>query len=742
MKSKSTNLARGVFSWFCFMLVVFSMIFVLLYSFAAFSAYGDEIIDKLKQISATYGELMSGELRELDIYKENASSFFERLYYGTQSGETISPEDDISEEGVRIDRGVQYFISDSESSTAVAAVYVESISKDNLYAITDYSKDPAGKTVTNDTNWDPSTLPEGFNYLFQYRGGVAEIFHLQADGTLMSVFRSDQPGAYYTDTLAYTLESLHSLKTPPDISFAVRTKPESFYASNEIVSSAQAYANQLMFQMVLVLTAAALFILILILSFLFRRDRKLFETYLAHGLKWIWIEIKIIAMLAWSFLILSMLYEDWFALSLATCAAFFMLYLLGVDISHNRRIYRHNIVHSILKFVLANKHGKHFEQIEYRKYLATAGIIVGLGIAAVTVTLFSWGRYPFETWLPAFYAALAIAGLGTLLWFAAALRDDLKDYGILMDQIEKMYGGDLNAVNTLPATSPLYGSAMQLNMIRDGIKIAVEEGIKSERTKVELITNVSHDIKTPLTSIISYVELLKAEPDLPPHVKDYIEVIAQKSGRLRYMIQDIFDVSKAATGNITLQPEYLSLDKLLRQTLADMDALMEESPLQWRVQIPEEPFPVHVDGQKMYRVFQNLIKNAAQYALDGSRVYVTLTKRDGSACVTMQNISKHELTMDGESLTARFVRGDDSRSTSGSGLGLSIAKSFTEACGGTCAVSVQGDLFTAVITLPLISPPEPPAADAPKAGDAKPAGGTAAPDESAGADGTQDDSAG
>ena len=248
---------------------------------------------------------------------------------------------------------------------------------------------------------------------------------------------------------------------------------------------------------------------------------------------------------------------------------------------------------------------------------------------------------------------------------------------------------------------------------------------------MELITNVSHDIKTPLTSIISYVELLKAEPDLPPHVKDYIEVIAQKSGRLRYMIQDIFDVSKAATGNITLQPEYLSLDKLLRQTLADMDALMEESPLQWRVQIPEEPFPVHVDGQKMYRVFQNLIKNAAQYALDGSRVYVTLTKRDGSACVTMQNISKHELTMDGESLTARFVRGDDSRSTSGSGLGLSIAKSFTEACGGTCAGSVQGDLFTAVITLPLISPPEPAAPrsaeipeDAPEA--APDADGTAA----------------
>lgn len=706
MKSKSTNLARGVFAWFCFMLVVFSLIFTAIYGLSVFSTYGGEILDRLSQSATTYGQVMRGELRELDVYKENASSFFERLYYSTQSGE-MSASNEESEQTVQIDRGVRYFFSDGDATASVATVYVESISKDNLYAVTDYSADPAGKTVTNDTNWDPTTLPEGFNYLFQCRGGVVEIFHQQEDGSLQCVFRSDEPSAYYTDTLGYTLEAMHNQKNPPDISFAVRAKPESFYASNEIVSSAQTYANQLRFQLVLIVTATALFILILILAFLFRRDRKLFETYLAHGLKWIWFEIKVVAMLVWSAMILSLFSGDGFAIIVALCAAFFMFYLLGIDISHNRRIYRHNIIHSILKFVLANKHGKHFEQIEYRKYLATAGVLVGLGIAAVTVTLFARNRDPFAEWLPAFYTALAIAGLGTLLWFATALRDDLRDYGILMDQIEKMYNGDLNAVNTLPATSPLYGSAMQLNMIRDGIKIAVEEGIKSERTKVELITNVSHDIKTPLTSIISYVELLKAEPDLPPHVMDYIEIISQKSERLRHMIQDIFDVSKAATGNISLEPEYLSLDKLLRQTLADMDELMQQSPLQWRVQIPEAPFPVHVDGQKMYRVFQNLIKNAAQYALDGSRVYVTLTQHDGKACVTMQNISKYELGKDGEALTGRFVRGDDSRSTSGSGLGLSIAKSFTEACGGTCTVSVQGDLFTVAIILPLVSPPEP-----------------------------------
>ena len=390
-------------------------------------------------------------------------------------------------------------------------------------------------------------------------------------------------------------------------------------------------------------------------------------------------------------------------------SVFFVFYLLGIDISHNRRIYRHNIIHSVLKFVLGNREGKKFEQIVYRKYMATAGILVGLCIVGILGYVFFYSHWLMGTiWFVAFYVGLFSAGVGTLVWFAWALRDDLRDYGKLMEQVEQMYKGDLDAMNHLPATSPLYDSAMQLNMIRDGICIAVEEGIKSERTKVELITNVSHDIKTPLTSIISYIELMKTEPDLPPHMQDYLKIVSQKADRLRHMLQDIFDVSKAATGNITLMPEYIGLDKLLRQTLGDMDGVMNDSELTWRVQIPQEDFPVYADGQRMYRVFQNLIKNAAQYALEGSRVYVELQKQGQNAVVTIQNISKYELTMDGDSLTARFVRGDDSRSTSGSGLGLSIAKSFTEACGGTFRVTVKGDLFTVMITLPLKEPPKEP----------------------------------
>ena len=589
---------------------------------------------------------------------------------------------------------------------------MESISKDVLFSVTDYSTDPAGKTITNDSNWDAQTLPEGFNYLFTCENGVTKIYHSDKDGDLNCVFSSDTPGAFYTLSLSYTLGALKQSNAPsPKISFAVREKPTSYSLSNEIVSDAQTWVNNIRFAISLVAAAVVMFTLMLLLSILFRQDRKLFERYIAHGLKWIWIEIKVIAVFVWAFVVLNIISYgfDLTGTAVTLFSVFFVFYLLGIDISHNRRIYRHNIIHSVLKLVLGNREGKKSEQIVYRKYMATAGILVGLCIVGILGYVFFCSHWLMGTiWFVAFYVGLFFAGVGTLVWFAWALRDDLRDYGKLMEQVEQMYKGDLDAMNHLPATSPLYDSAMQLNMIRDGIRIAVEEGIKSERTKVELITNVSHDIKTPLTSIISYIELMKTEPDLPPHMQDYLKIVSQKADRLRHMLQDIFDVSKAATGNITLMPEYIGLDKLLRQTLGDMDGVMNDSELTWRVQIPQEDFPVYADGQRMYRVFQNLIKNAAQYALEGSRVYVELQKQGQNAVVTIQNISKYELTMDGDSLTARFVRGDDSRSTSGSGLGLSIAKSFTEACGGTFHVTVKGDLFTVMITLPLKEPPKEP----------------------------------
>ncbi len=232
----------------------------------------------------------------------------------------------------------------------------------------------------------------------------------------------------------------------------------------------------------------------------------------------------------------------------------------------------------------------------------------------------------------------------------------------------------------------------QLEDIRHGMAKAVDEQMKSQRMKVELIANVSHDIKTPLTSIISYVEILKQEDGLPEYVKDYIKILDEKSKRLKNMVTDVFAVSKAASGELPVQMEELDFGKLLRQTLADMEEQIQGSNVTFRTQIPETPVMISADGQRLYRVFQNLFQNACKYSLPGSRVYVALHTDGSLAVASVKNTSSQELEK-GRDFTERFVRGDASRTDGGSGLGLSIAQSFTEACGGEFSWETDADLF-------------------------------------------------
>ena len=214
-----------------------------------------------------------------------------------------------------------------------------------------------------------------------------------------------------------------------------------------------------------------------------------------------------------------------------------------------------------------------------------------------------------------------------------------------------------------------------------------------------LFRSVSHDIKTPLTSIISYAELLRQEKELPQHVKEYIQILGEKAERLRGIVQDVFEISKATSGQLPMQMEMLDMGKLLRQTLADMNDQISQSTLVIRTSIPEQPVSVTADGQRLYRVFQNLLQNALRYSLEGSRVYLSLTEEDGRAVARIKNTSGVELS-DGKDFTERFVRGDASRTDGGSGLGLSIAKSFTEVCGGKLTVETDADLFTVTVSFP------------------------------------------
>ncbi|MCH5352572.1 MAG: HAMP domain-containing histidine kinase [Acutalibacter sp.] len=434
--------------------------------------------------------------------------------------------------------------------------------------------------------------------------------------------------------------------------------------------------------------------------FLFRKDRRALEEDIARWLSKIWIEVKLLAIFFSLFYSIEVTHRP----EILVSAGIFILYFLCLDIGHNRSPFSHNIIHSILKALNSYRGASTFQKCSMRKLYSCIGVIFGVILISFFLFLMIGGVYgPIRGFFVIGTIGFAIAGVvGTILWFTFSYRRDLRDWSALMAQIGEMYDGNLDAVNHVLPTSNLYHCAMQLNMIRIGIQKAVNEGIKADRTKVELITNVSHDIKTPLTSIISYIELIKKEPDLPPLVMDYVNTISQKAQRLSAIVQDVFEVSKAATGNISLDMEDLDIGKLLHQTFGEMEETLESAPLTWRVDIPDTPVMIHADGQRLYRVFQNLLRNCTQYSLEGSRVYAQLSAQNGNAVVSIRNISRNEITMNGEDLTARFVRGDQNRTTEGSGLGLSIAKSFTEACGGQFAVYTDGDVFTAVVQFPLV----------------------------------------
>ncbi len=331
-----------------------------------------------------------------------------------------------------------------------------------------------------------------------------------------------------------------------------------------------------------------------------------------------------------------------------------------------------------------------------------AVVILALGAAAFDLELFlsAWRSGSIRIWVPFLIGLVGLVLLGIVFLHWKEERAMIEDLGALSDQIEAVRRKQQGTM--LAAERPLAGLSQAVADIDSGLQQAVEERLRSERMKVELITNVSHDLKTPLTSILSYAALLEEE-ELPDHVRDYVTILNDKAQRLKNMVQEVFDVSKAASGNLNLHWEELDLAKLLRQTLADQAEPIAASGLDLRTRLPAEPVLIRADGDRLYRVFQNLIQNVLQYSLEGSRAYLTLETNGESGRVCVQNISREELSRE-KDFTERFVRGDESRSDGGSGLGLAIAKSFTEACGGTFRLRTDADLFTVEVEFPCVQP--------------------------------------
>lgn len=239
-----------------------------------------------------------------------------------------------------------------------------------------------------------------------------------------------------------------------------------------------------------------------------------------------------------------------------------------------------------------------------------------------------------------------------------------------------------------------------LNDLGGAINTAVEERLKSERMKAELITNVSHDLKTPLTSIINYVDLLKKEDIEGEKAKEYIDVLDRKTQRLKKLTEDLVEASKASTGTLTVNPERLGMGQLVDQALGEYSAKFEDAGLTLVSALPESEIYVTADGRHLWRIIDNLLGNCVKYALQGTRVYLDMTVWDSWVTLSLKNISAQQLNIPAEQLMERFVRGDESRTTEGSGLGLSIARSLTELQGGRFRLEVDGDLFKAVVSLP------------------------------------------
>lgn len=233
----------------------------------------------------------------------------------------------------------------------------------------------------------------------------------------------------------------------------------------------------------------------------------------------------------------------------------------------------------------------------------------------------------------------------------------------------------------------------ELVKIQSGFSRAVEEEVKSQKMKTELITNVSHDLKTPLTAITTYIELLKEENLTPGQRKEYLDVLEKKALRLKTLIEDLFEVSKASSGNVTLNFQEVDLGNLIRQVYLEYEDKVEEADLIFRFRLPEEKLVLKLDSQKTYRIFENLYTNIIKYAMPHTRVYVDVEMEEKEIVIELKNMSKAELNIPPESLTERFVRGDSSRNTEGSGLGLAIAKNFVELQRGEMKVDIDGDLF-------------------------------------------------
>lgn len=401
------------------------------------------------------------------------------------------------------------------------------------------------------------------------------------------------------------------------------------------------------------------------------------------------------------------------------CAAELELFLSLIRNAKNRTFLQRSVIYKVLHFVwnlvkkifrfgwellkkivrafgrlkdeLISLFSRHFSE---RKLL---GLFVLYSVAIAFLAMFF--VLVIDSGISIFLFLLGVVGLiGAVLFVGKRMRG----FDQIRNKIRQMRNGNLHATAEEYPDGVMSEIAEDLNKIEDGLRASLEREVQAERMKSELITNVSHDLKTPLTSIINYADLLSKEHLSPEEANDYVKIIQQKGERLKNLTADLFDISRVQSGVEQMRMEKLDVVLLIKQSLAELDEQIKVSELEFITSLPEHEIDIMADGKKMSRVFENLLGNILKYAMKHTRVYIDVKKREEEVLIVFKNIANYSMNFNEKEILERFVRGDASRSTEGNGLGLAIAQSYTVACGGKLAVTADGDLFKATILFPVV----------------------------------------
>lgn len=388
-----------------------------------------------------------------------------------------------------------------------------------------------------------------------------------------------------------------------------------------------------------------------------------------------------------------------YVFSTILCVLYLAAIAIGLSyvLSVTRQIKDRSFFRNTWIFVSIRRMSEMFTGTTFRGWMVIVMLCYGLGNCAIMGGVVLATTYEHLKISMMFGLGLVAFNLFCMYLFVRALRS-LKEIMISAKESSKgnfSYPLDLNKI------SPSFlNFAEDVANIQVGLKNAVDDAVKGERMKAELITNVSHDLKTPLTSIISYVDLLKHEELGNEKASAYVDVLHDKSYRLKQLIEDLIEASKASSGNLTVQKMRVDYKQLTLQAMGEMEDKTEAVGLTFKVSC-QEPVFIDADGGHMWRILENLLSNVIKYSMPNSRVYVDIFQMDGYGILVMKNISAAPIDFDETRLTERFVRGDESRTTEGSGLGLSITQSLAEIQGGTFGIQVDGDLFKSIVSIPL-----------------------------------------